>query len=299
MAITLNTIENTQGYGVLVTGASQADIRHNRIGKSKTKSGIGTQGGAPSATVVDNELYQNGYTLASGTDGNGFEAQSSSQATLSANRIHDNNRFGVIGVTDSHVSIDANSITANRLNGIIFCGSGANDTSTATVTNNWIAGNGLDLGNGQGYNGLEFYVTCLGTHTVSGNTFDGNSLNGIFVGSATATITNNLFSNNRNGITVYADSTSSANTSISVSGNDFAGNIQDGIFVQRASGSTRSVTATIGGTQAGKANAFSGHGFHAIGCAGTPLAVTCPAGGNTFVGNVDDIETTCPATCTK
>jgi hypothetical protein len=299
MAISLDTIEETFSYGVLVTGASHADIRHNRIARSKTKSGIGTQGGAPDAVVVDNELTLNGYTLASGSDGNGFEAQSSSTATLSGNRIHDNNRFGVIGVTDSHLAIDANSITANRLNGIIMCGSGANDTSTAQVTNNWIGGNGVDVQNGQGYNGLEFFLTCIGTHTVTGNTFEANSLNGIFIGSAGATIAGNIFSDNKNGITVYAETSSSANTQISVTGNTFDHNLQDGIFVQRAAGSTRSVTATVGGTQAGKANSFIGHGFHGIGCAGSPLQLTCPSGGNTFSANNDDIEFTCPATCVK
>ena len=299
MSIALNTITETSGYGILVTGASHADIRYNHISRSKTKTGIGTQGGAPSATIVGNELDHNGYTLPSGNDGNGVEAQSSSNLTISNNNIHDNNRFGIIGVTDSHLAISANSVTANRLNGIILCGSGANDTSTAQVTGNFIAGNGVDIQNGQGYNGLEFYATCLGTQTVSGNTFDNNSLNGIFVGSGSASISGNTFSNNRNGITVYADSNSSANTLMTLFGNAFTNNLQDGVFVQIVPGSTRSLTATVGGTQNGQPNSFTGHGFHGIGCAGTPLKLTCPSGGNVFSSNVDDIEATCPNTCVK
>src|SRR5262249_31710555 len=170
LTIAQDTIANTQSYGVLVTGSSHADIRYNQINSSKTKTGIGTQGGAPTATITNNELAQNGYTLASGVDGNGIEAQSSSSLTITGNNIHDNNRFGIIGVTDAHLAIDANSITANRLNGIIVCGSSGGDTSTAQVTNNWIAGNGVDVSNGQGYNGVEFFLTCTGTQSVSGNT---------------------------------------------------------------------------------------------------------------------------------
>jgi hypothetical protein len=297
--LALNTIAQTYSYGVLVTGASQADIRHNQINSSKITSGIGTQGGAPSATIVDNELAFNGYTLASGANGNGIEAQSSSQLTIQGNRIHDNNRFGIIGVTDSHLTINGNALTANRLNGVILCGSSPGDTSTAQIVGNEISHNGVDVQNGQGYNGVEFFITCIGTQTVTGNVFDANSLNGIFIGAGTATIGNNSFSNNGNGITVYADSSSSANTLINVYGNTFGNNLRDGIFAQLATSSTRSVTATVGGTQAGQANTFFGQGYHGIGCAGSPIKLTCASGTNMFTNNADDIESVCPKTCVK
>jgi hypothetical protein len=298
LTIALNDIEETNSYGVLVTGASHAEIRSNRIARTKSMSGIGTQSGAPSATIEDNEITASAYP-AGAPGGNGIEAQSSSQLTIARNDIHDNNRFGIIGIVDSHLDIHANTITANRLNGIILCGAAANDTSTAQVVGNWIAGNGTDLQNGQGYNGLEFYGSCLGSQTVSGNVFDGNSLNGVFVGSGSASISGNLFTRNRNGITVFASSSGSANTQATISGNTFADNLQDGVFVQRWPDSTRSVGASVGGKQGGQGNEFSGHGFHGIGCSGSPLSLTCPAGGNTFFDNNDDIESSCPATCAK
>src|SRR4030095_6898734 len=100
----------------------------SRVNRSRTKTGIGTQGGAPSATIAYNDLAMNGYTLASGADGNGIEAQSSSNLTIVGNQIHDNNRFGIIGIDDSKLAISANTVASNRLNGIILC-SRAGDTS--------------------------------------------------------------------------------------------------------------------------------------------------------------------------
>lgn len=296
--MSLVTISDTWSYGVLVTGASHADIRYSRINRSKTKTGIGTQGGAPSATIAYNELTLNGYTLAPGADGNGIEAQSSSNLTIVGNQIHDNNRFGIIGVGDSKLAINGNAIVANQLNGIILCNA-AGDTSTAQIVGNWIAGNGVDNQNGQTYNGIEFNVTCVGSQTVTGNAIENNSGHGVFLGSGTANISNNTLSNNTNGVYVYAGSLSSANTLASVFGNVFVDNLHDGVFAQIGASSPYTLTTTIGGTQNGLANSFSGQGFHAIGCAGTPLKLTCPSGGNSFVNNVDDIEFTCPNTCVK
>jgi parallel beta-helix repeat protein len=298
LSMSLVTITETLSYGVLVTGASNADIRYCRVNRSMTKSGIGTQGGAPTATIAYNELAQNGYTLASGADGNGVEAQSSSSLTVVGNQIHDNNRFGIIGVGDSKLAISANAVVANRLNGIILCAA-AGDTSTAQIVGNWISGNGVDNQNGRTYNGIEFNVTCVGSQTVTGNTIQNNSGHGIFLGSGTANISNNTLSNNTNGVYAYAGSLASANTLVSLSGNVFTDNLHDGVFAAIDANSPHSLTASVGGTQSGQANSFSGQGFHGIGCAGSPLKVTCPSGGNTFSNNVDDIEFTCPATCVK
>jgi hypothetical protein len=300
MTIAFDRVAETLSYGVLITGGSHADIRYSQVDRSRTKSGVGMQSGAPSATFMYSEFAQNGYTPQSNVDGNGIEAQQSSTLTIIGNSIHDNNRFGIIGINDSNLDIEYNIIESNRSNGIIVCGAAANDTTTSKTVGNWIAGNGVDLGNGQGYNGLEIYGTCTGTHSVIGNTFINNSLNGLFVGSGTVTANNNAFDSNNNGITVYVDNNASSNTHLTVLGSAFTDNRGDGVFVQRAAGTTvRTLTATIGGTQPGAANSFTGSGLHGIGCATNTALLTCPSGGNTFSANNDDIESLCPATCVK
>ena len=119
------------------------------------------------------------------------------------------------------------------------------------------------------------------------------------MGSGTANISNNNISNNENGVFVYAGSISSANTLAFVFGNVFTDNLHDGFYAELGASSPKSLTATVGGTQNGQANSFSGHGFHGISCLGSPIKLTCPSGGNSFFNNVDDIESACPNTCVK
>jgi len=301
ISLAFDRISDTSSYGVLITGSSHADIRRSQVNRSKTKSGVGLQSGTTSATLIDNEFAQNGYTLASGVDGNGIEAQSSPTVTIVGNQIHDNNRFGIIAINDARLDIEYNTISSNRLNGIIVGGGPPNDKTTTKVVGNWIAGNGVDLGSdGQGFNGMEIYISCIGTHTVTGNTFIGNSQNGLFAGSGTLTASNNHFESNSSGIFLFVENSSSANTQASILGNVFKNNLKDGVYAERPAGTTtRTLVATVGGTQAGASNAFSGHGYHGISCLNSTSQLTCPSGGNTFSGNVDDIEGTCPNTCVK
>lgn len=301
MTIAFDRVTETSSYGVLITGSSHADIRYSQVNRSKTKSGVGMQSGAPSATMMFSEFAQNGYTLASGVDGNGIEAQQSSTLSVVGNDIHDNNRFGIIGINDTQLDAEYNTISANQLNGIIVGGGTANDTTTTKVVGNWISSNGVNLQNGgQGYNGMEIYITCVGTHLVTGNTFVNNSQNGLFAGAGVVTASNNLFDGNANGIFLFVEDSSSANTQASVVGNVFTNNLHDGVYAERPAGTTlRSLVATVGGTQAGASNSFSGQGYHGIGCLNNTVQLTCPSGGNTFSNNVDDIESACPGTCVK
>ena len=63
-------------------------------------------------------------------------------------------------------------------------------------------------------NGMEIYTTCIGTHTVVGNMFLSNSMNGLFVGSGTTNATNNTFQSNRNGLVVYSNTTVGTDLSV-------------------------------------------------------------------------------------
>jgi hypothetical protein len=296
--IAFNSITGTPGYGILLTGQSQATINYNTITGSVNYSGIGLQGGPSNnpttATIAYNEIANNGPV--NGADGgNGIDARNSSIVNAVGNNIHNNGRFGIIGTTDSHLTITSNTIATNVLNGIILCGGslGGIDTSTATVTGNMIKGNGT-LG-GAGYNGLEFYQTCTGSQVVSGNIFDSNTLNGIYIGSGTLDAANNTFSSNSDGMTIQSNNSSTANTIVHLFGNSFTNNAQDGVYAQLDSGTTtHDMVVTIGGTQSGQPNHFSGQGFHAIGCSSSKvLLLNCPTGGNTFATPGDNIESTC------
>ena len=308
LSLAFCTISNTTQDGVFVSGSgSFADVRHNYIHHSQTKSGIVAADLAttatPMAAIVDNEIAFNGYTLASGVDGNGIVTSDSAQFTVTGNYIHDNNRFGINAVINSQFTITGNTIATNQLNGIILCNP-ANDTTTAQIIGNRIIGNGVNTQNtAHGYNGIEVFQTCIGSQIISGNTFDSNSLNGVFVGGGTATVTSNIFSNNATGMALYVDDNSSTNTSATVYGNQFNSNLLDGLFVYLNPGTSKSVTATVGGAATGQPNSFlnqnSTTGSRGIACNTSAVFLTCPTGGNIFSGNTTDIQSTCPSTCAK
>lgn len=295
--IAFNAIVNPNSYGILITGQSQAFIRHNAIIGSLNSSGIGMQQGPANnptqATIAYNEIANNGPPSSGPNSGaNGIEAIASTVASIVGNNIHDNTRFGIVGIDDTHLTISSNAIMANVLNGVIMCGPTANDTSVATITDNTISGNGTY--GGGGYNGVEFYSTCVGTQIVSGNTFDSNSLNGIDFGSGILDVSNNIFSHNKNGMTVETSTNSSAGLIMHAFGNSFIGNLGDGIYLRQETGAPYQLLAIVGGTIGGSMNYFSGQGLHAIGCsAPTQLLLNCPADGNTFVTAGDNIESTC------
>lgn len=310
LSLAFTTISETLSQGVLIVGSSHADISHNQINRSKTMSGIGIQQGTPSApasaNIMYNELAHNGYTIVQNPtspnpNGNGIEAQHSSSLSVVGNYIHDNQSQGIVAINDSHLTISANTISGNQLDGIFFCTSGGNDTSTGQIDGNWIAGNGA--AGGQGFNGLELFITCVDTNfVVNSNTFDSNTADGVFVGSGAASVTNNVFNHNENGVVLYVDSSSLANTALTVFGNSFANSVNTDIFAQ-INGGAKGITATVGGTLPGQANNFVGNGieFHNISCTTTAINITCPTGGNTFSGSTAGakIEGTCASTCVQ
>ncbi len=261
------------------------------------------------ARVLDTEVLQNGFATPTGPPppdaGKGLDVRDDSEIDARRSTIRENLTFGVIGVNRAVVRLASDTVAASGYNGIILCGAGANDQTSSFITGNYVAGNGTvrpDLG----WNGLEIFLTCIGSHVVSGNTFVGNTLNGIFIGSGTATLTANMFQGNRIGVTAFAGTDgatpSSTNTALTVLGNIFDANTVDGLYSARSVGTARTLSATIGGVGAGQANVFKNQvapAFHAISCDNLTTAFTCPPGGNTFTNNVNDIESTCPATCVK
>jgi hypothetical protein len=298
----------------LLTGSTNASIDRSRLSRSKTNGGL-TMWQATYASLTNSEVNSNGYTLSFDPTvtipdgGKGIDVRNDSELLARSNTIDFNKVFAVIGILRSVVRLDSNDISGTGLTAVIICGAASNDQTTSFVTNNWIAGNGTirpDLG----WNGMEVYISCLGNQTITGNTFIGNTLNGLFIGSGTASVLNNTFQSNANGLVLYSTSAvanpSSANTNATVFGNLFNGNTYQGFYAERSAGSAFALSATIGGITSGQSNTFENQatvGYHGISCAAPPtfatVNVTCPHLGNVFINNKDDIANTCPATCVK
>jgi len=199
----------------------------------------------------------------------------------------------------SVVRLTSNTIDSTGALGILVCASGVTpDTSVITMTGNLVSSNGYNWPGGAG-NGMEVYLTCSGTQTITGNTFTGNALNGLFVASGTTNITNNLFQANTLGVSLYAtngfgEEPSFTSPIVALYGNTFDSNVRDGVFSERYPGSvTRDVFATVGGTGAGQKNVFRNYAppkFHAISCYNTTTNVKCPLNGNFFDHSGDDVE---------
>ena len=100
---------------------------------------------------------------------------------------------------------------------------------------------------------------------------------------------------------ISATTPSPADAVVSIYGNVFKANTVDGLYAEPyLSTSTRKIIATVGGTAPGQANTLRDHtggAFHAISCVSLTTQFVCPSGGNVFVNNTNNIESTCPSSC--
>jgi len=304
--VQLTDIMDNASANVLLTGSSNAWFRYVRMNQSRTGHGLSGWGNTY-VRVVSSEISNNGYMVAPAVSppdaGKGFDIRDDSEGDARRSTLHGNLTYGVVSVFRSVVRLTSNTIDSTGVNGINVCASGVTpDTSVITMTGNWISGNGLNWPGGTG-SGMEVYLTCSGTQSIVGNTFIGNALNGLFVASGTANITNNWFQANTIGLTLYAtdgfsgEEPSFTSPVVTVYGNTFDSNVRVGIFPERYPGSTaRDVFASIGGAGTGQKNFFRNYAppiFHAIGCASATLNTTnfkCPLGGNFFDHSGDDVE---------
>jgi len=304
----VDVMENND-YNILLTGSTNAAIDRSRLSRSKTQGGL-TLWQATYASLTNSEVNSNGYTLSFDPSvnipdgGKGIDVRNDSEVLARSNQIDFNKVFAVIGILRSVIRLDSNDISGTGLTAVIICGAASNDQTTSFVTNNWFGGNGTNRPD-LGWNGMEVYVSCLGNQTITGNTFIGNSLNGLFIGSGTASVLNNTFQTNANGLVLFSTSAaatpSSANTNATVFGNLFNANTYQGFYAERTAGATFAINATVGGTVSGQSNTFENQttlGYHGISCFGNENVV-CPHSGNVFLNNSDDIASTCHATCVK
>jgi hypothetical protein len=296
-------MENHQ-QNALLTGASNGWFRYVRLNRSR--AGHGLSGWQYSyVRVVSSEISSNGYTVAAASPppdaGKGFDIRDDSEGDARRTTIHGNLTYGVVAVVRSVMRLNLDTVDSTGVNGINVCGAATTpDTSVIYMTNTWVSSNGFNLPGGQG-SGMEIYLTCSGTQTLAGNTFVGNALNGLFVGSGGVLLTNNVFQNNTIGLTLYADTTgfageppSYANTVATLYGNTFDGSARVGIYSERHVGTvTRDVIAAVGGTGTGQKNIFKNYApprFHAIGCVNVTTNFSCPLGANFFDHSGDDVE---------
>ena len=310
--VALSDITENDGQNVLLTGSANAWLRYTRLNRSRSSNGMSTWSYSY-ARVTAGEASQNGYTIPPGPPvpgvGRGFETRDDSELDVRRTVMRQNLTFGVIGVDRSKVNLAGNTIESNGYNGTIFCGVPPNDQTQSTLTNNWIAANGT-ADPASGYNGTEYYATCVGTHQVIANTYIGNTLNGVFVGSGTVTLSGNAFKLNKIGVTLFANdgvsgsAPSSADTVVNLFGNLFQANTVDGLYAERyLTTSGFKIIVTVGGTGAGQPNTFRDHlggAFHAISCLNVTTQFVCPTGGNAFINNTDNIEKpACPSSCVQ
>jgi len=232
--------------------------------------------------------------------GKGFDIRDDSEGEARRSTFLSNLTYAIVDVGRAVVRLNLNTIYGTGVNAINVCASGITpDTSVIYMTNNWVAANGFNWPGGQG-SGMEVFLTCSGAQTISGNVFVGNALNGLFVASGTANITNNTFQANTIGLTLYAtdgfagEERSFTSPVVSLYGNTYDANVRVGIFPERYPGSTlRDVFATVGGTGAGQKNIFKNYAppkFHAIGCYNVTTNFKCPLGANFFDHSGDDVE---------
>ena len=191
----------------LLTGSSNALFRYVRLNRSRTGHGLSGWGNTY-VRVAASEISDNGYMVAPAVSppdsGKGFDIRDDSEGDARRSTLHGNLTYGVVSVFRSVVRLTSNTIDSTGALGILVCASGVTpDTSVITMTGNWVSSNGYNWPGGVG-NGMEVYLTCSGTQTITGNTFIGNALNGLFVASGTVNITNNLFQANTLGVSLYA-----------------------------------------------------------------------------------------------
>jgi hypothetical protein len=295
--------ENHQ-QNALLTGSSNAWFRYVRLNRSRAGHGVSDWGNSY-LRVVASEVSYNGYTVPQGPPvpdaGKGLDVRDDSEGDTRRSALRGNLTYGVVDVVRSVVRLTSNTIEGAGVNGINVCGAATvPDTSVIYMTGNWVASNGFGMPTAPG-SGMEVYLTCSGTQTITGNSFVGNALNGLFVGSGNVNLTNNTFQANAIGTTIYADTTGFAgeppsytNTVVTYYGNTFDGNARVGIYAERHIGTVaRDVFATVGGTGTGQKNFFRNYAppkYHAVGCVNVTTNFACPLGGNFFDHSGDDVE---------
>jgi parallel beta-helix repeat protein len=256
--------DGTQGDGVLVTSAAGRpgvlNATSSQFNSVQTGSGLELDDGAV-AMINGCSFNNNGTSPAATQASNGMVLFGGARANIMNSQFNGNTNAGLVAGDQTQVTVKGSTFSSNRK------GDGALFMSQATVNltdGNIFASNGQTRGEGVGgLNGVEFFINYTGTAVVSGNTFQDNTANGLYIGSAPngIQIVNNVFSNNFVGIFLAASG--GATIHATIQGNTIeipaptTDSSEKGIIAQGSA-----VTATIGGPGA-QANTLENYAFSA------------------------------------
>jgi hypothetical protein len=252
----------TLGDGVAVTSRNGVDGVLNATDSHFDAVQIGDgldMGGGAVATINDCTFNDVGTSPAATQTSDGLILESGATANITDSQFIGNTNCGLGALGNSQVTAQGCTFSSNRTgDGAIFFGQ-----STANLTGNTFASNGEVVGPTTGLDGLEFNSNFTGTAVVSGNVFQNNTGDGLFIGGAPSTIqvVNNVFDNNLAGIVLYSD------------GQPVSANIQSNTFEVPTNAPSNyvgilasggAVSGTIGGTGS-QGNVFSNFGdFNSI-----------------------------------
>ena len=292
------TTNGSRGNGVLAAGNSANPstllVESSNLDRSRLANGL-SLGGGVSATVRRSTVDGNGTVLpVDPLSGRGVEVFADSTLLFENSSSSDNYHSALLFTGTSSGVVRNNRLDRNGHSAIYF-----EQATSGDVYGNVMDGNGIlgTRGATTGWNAIEVYLDYTGPQMlIHDNTISNATDCGIFLHRGTATLTNNYLYNNFIGICLYS---SVGSINATMQGNTvelpLAQANEHGFWIERASGGA-ALTASVGGPSPAQRNTFVNIIDNAaIGCAGTP-AVTCPAGGNTFVNSNIPVGG-CPVTC--
>jgi hypothetical protein len=292
----VTTIAN-RGHGVLAVGTSANPstliVESSNLDRSRMGNGLRLEGGV-NATVRRSTIDNNGTTLpVDANSGRGVEAFADSTLLMEYSSSSDNYHSALLFTGTSTGVVRYSTLDRNGHSAVFFEQGSSGDVYGNVMDDNGILGT---PGPTTGFNAIEIYLNWTGPQMlIHENIISRATTTGIFIHRGTVTLANNHLLGNFVGIALYG---SVAPINANVWGNTFelplAQGNEEGLFIQRDGAA---VSATVGGATAALRNTFINYiGNPSIHCWTGTEAVTCPAGGNTFV-NSDLPISGCPATC--
>ena len=255
--------DGTQGDGVLVTGSAGQPAVFNATASQfdsvQTGSGLELDDGAV-ANINGCTFDKNGTSPAATQASNGLVLFGGAQAKITNSHFDGNTNAGLVASAQSQVTVQGSTFSSNQKgDGALFL-----NQATVNLVGNTFASNGVTRGEATGLNGVEFFVNYGGTAVVSGNVFQDNTANGIFIGSASGAIqvAGNTFNNNVVGIMMDSSTGSRINATIQGNTIEMPAPTSDDTYKGIIAIGT-GVTATIGGPDT-QGNSLENYGYSAI-----------------------------------
>ncbi len=239
--ITGSSFNGNASDGLFAAGNAQVTISNSTFNGSRMGSGIQLNDSA-TASITGSTFNGNGTAAGVTQSSNGAVIGGSSSATIVGSQFDANTNGGMVVSNSANVSVSQSTFTGNvKGDGAIFF-----QQATVKLTGNTFASNGQTVGISSGLNGVEFFINYTGNAVVSGNTFQSNTANGLYVGSAgSLVVSDNQFLGNVDGL--FLDGTA-ASINASIVGNTIVASTTPGVSLNGMTLVGQDVTATIGGS---------------------------------------------------